>query len=47
MKYIVHGGGEVLGGGTILFILKISTLGRCAKLQSLAASTLEHWHGTN
>jgi len=22
---IVHGGGEVLGGGTILFILKIST----------------------
>lgn len=42
MKYIGHGGEEkVLGGGKILFILKISTLGRCAKLHALAASTLE------
>lgn len=43
----MHGGEEVLGGGTILFILKISPLGRCAKLHALAASTLGQWHSTH
>jgi len=47
MKYIVHGGEEVLGGGTFLFSLKISTLERCAELHALAASTLGQWHGNH
>jgi hypothetical protein len=44
--YSAWGGGG-LCGGTILFILKNHTLGRCGKLHALPASALGQWHGTH